>query len=163
MEEGYFRKLKPTGLVKVAKEVKDYFDSLPNVQVEFGILSAVLGKQQCEDKVAWLKEQGLQNFTVNFVPYGTNKAVVTNDTDINILIDDLSKNLIEFCDKPNNYGIKYYNSINGTKGTWEKFGGESLSYKEQNTYVTLQHGHKELSICALHLINFIINQATKNT
>ncbi len=63
---------------------------------------------------------------VIFCPYGTDKSefIAGMSGDVNFLLDDFSKNLIEWCkankkEDPRKFiGIKYMNGINGTKGTW---------------------------------------------
>lgn len=60
-----------------------------------------------------------------YVPYGSNKfeeaSKIVKISDFDVLIDDYTPNLREWKGFP----VKYYNGVNGTKGTWHGFG---LSY-----------------------------------
>lgn len=74
------------------------------------------------EKIQWLNKYGLGNLKRIFVPYGVpklNYVMLNPDTTINYLIDDFTKNLREWESTENNIGIKYYNGINGTHGTWK--------------------------------------------
>lgn len=74
------------------------------------------------EKIHWLNKYGLGNLKHIFVPYGVPKldyVMLNTEATINYLIDDFTKNLREWESVENNIGIKYYNGINGTHGTWK--------------------------------------------
>lgn len=83
------------------------------------------------EKASWLKEYGL-DIPRCFVPYGEKKADYIDQENINILIDDYSKNLHQW-KAEGNIGFKFYNGINGNHGTWHgysvnnKMGAEEIA------------------------------------
>ena len=62
----------------------------------------------------------LSDIPAVFVPYTENKFDYVNKNEFNVLIDDFSPNLFEW-KKNGGVGIKYYNGVNGTKGTWRSY------------------------------------------
>ncbi len=72
------------------------------------------------EKTSWLEENGLGDLTRCFVPYGRRKADYIDRENINVLIDDYSKNLHQWVDE-GNVGFKFYNGINGNHGTWHGY------------------------------------------
>lgn len=82
------------------------------------ILSIAYNKRCRKEKRAWLNNVGLSKIKSVFVPYGRSKTDYVSEKNA-ILIDDFTKNLNEWqqC-SPSYVGVKYYNGINGTKGTW---------------------------------------------
>ena len=72
-----------------------------------------------EDKIQWLKRQGL-DLPVVVVPYGTPKTefIPQEPGIVHVLVDDYSKNLREWR-KAGNVAVKYLNGINGNNGTWK--------------------------------------------
>lgn len=83
------------------------------------VLSSVFkDEHSIREKVAWLHEKlpEISRERMVFVPYGEVKSnyVKAKGT---FLLDDFSKNLHEW----DGIGIKIYNGINGTKGTWHGY------------------------------------------
>lgn len=116
-KEGYFAKRElQSNLLEALCEIKGLY--------QVYILSAVYQDGHSErDKRTWLKEKEVP-FPAIFVPYGECKKDYVESNGINFLLDDYSKNLFEWEDK-NFYSIKFRNSFNGTKGTWQ---GRSISH-----------------------------------
>lgn len=84
------------------------------------ILSAAYDKRVEEEKRIWLDQHGLADCRAVFVPYGENKAEYADQGDLNVLLDDFTKNLKQWeAASPNNTGIKFLNGINGRHGSWE--------------------------------------------
>lgn len=78
------------------------------------------------DKCQWLCNAGLGSINRIFVPYGMNKEdFIRKGPTLNVLIDDFSRNLHKW-EKAGHLGFKFYNGINGTKGTWH---GYSVDYR----------------------------------
>jgi len=77
------------------------------------------------EKASWLEKNELGDLPRCFVPYGERKADYIDQDNINVLIDDYSKNLHEW-KAEGNVGFKFYNGINGNHGTWH---GYSVNYK----------------------------------
>ncbi len=115
-QKGYFAKLTPEFCIVDA--VRAIYD----MGYDVSILSAVYQDgHSVNDKISWLKENGLGGIPGIFVPYGEKKAdyLKKSPGSISVLVDDFSKNLREWVDTGDNFiGIKFMNGINGTKGTW---------------------------------------------
>ena len=77
------------------------------------------------EKNRWLDVQGLSDIPRIFVPYGEDKADYIPRFSGAILIDDYSPNLFAW-EAQGNVGVKFYNGINGTHGTWR---GASLDWR----------------------------------
>lgn len=121
--KGYFRSRKP--IPKVVAAIRYLADKIPN---EVCILSSVFqDDHSASEKQEWLKEYLPEVRQAVFVPYGMKKSGYIEQfldrklTCQDYLIDDFSKNLHEWT----GIGIKLYNDINGTKGTWN---GYSVHY-----------------------------------
>lgn len=116
-EENYFRDLEPQ--MNVVNAVKLLMQH-PDIDVH--ILSSVLdSKFARSEKREWLGEYlpEMEDGNINFVPYGKEKKdYIPNFNSSDVLLDDYSKNLKEWC--PPGVGIKLMNGINGTHGTWDK-------------------------------------------
>ncbi len=114
-EKGYFLTREPD-----EKAIR-YVQGLLDTGKDVCILSHAYQNGYAEpEKQAWLQEYGLGDVPAIFVPYGTPKLEYVRlpvDT-LNILVDDFTKNLREWEAGKNCQGIKYYNGINGTHGTW---------------------------------------------
>ncbi len=92
---------------------------LVNSSYEITVLSSVYPDGTAAlDKERWLRAQGLSNIPRIFVPYGKDKHLYVKKDPSNILIDDYSENLRSW-EKAGYRGIKFYNGINGTHGTWK--------------------------------------------
>ncbi len=94
------------------------------------ILSAILNKYAKKDKsqkIASLPygEEILKGS--RFVQYGESKTQFMQQGDI--LVDDFSPNLREW-EEAGGIGIKVYNGINGTKGTWKGYSIHSTASPE---------------------------------
>ena len=77
------------------------------------------------EKSRWLdKKVGLHGYTRTFVLYGQKKEDYMRCADVNVLLDDYSKNLHSWV-AAGNLGFKFYWShdgmSNGTKGTWHGY------------------------------------------
>lgn len=115
-EVGYFRN-RPAqeNVIEFIKKISA--DERFNV----AILSAVFDDDHSkEEKKQWLIENGLGGVDVIFTPCGACKADYVETSGLNILIDDYSKNLIEWENQGKNFrGIKFDNGINGNTGKWK--------------------------------------------
>ena len=115
-QKGYFAKLTPEFCIVDA--VRAIYD----MGYDVSILSAVYQDgHSVNDKISWLKENGLGGIPGIFVPYGEKKAdyLKKSPGSISVLVDDFSKNLREWVATGDDFvGIKFMNGINGTKGTW---------------------------------------------
>ena len=78
------------------------------------ILSAAYDDRAIIEKKNALKKLRLHNVPAIFVKYGDSKNDYV-DTEGAVLVDDYTKNLKEWKGIP----IKYYNGVNGTKGTYK--------------------------------------------
>ena len=114
---GYSLKLKP--IEPMCRVINRLSKEMPVT-----ILSAVLHEQAKSDKREWLANFVSKKLadTAIFVDCGTSKGSVIETACCkhryeNILVDDFSKNLHEWP----GIGIKVYNGINGTHGTWKGF------------------------------------------
>lgn len=110
---------------EVQMNVRDALVILAKSGIKVSILSAVYNEQAAEEKKNWLDLYALGDVEQIFVPCGANKAdYITRDNDkIAILLDDYTKNLNKWrAESTKEYqyiGIKFFNGINGTKGTWD--------------------------------------------
>lgn len=113
-QRGYFLQREPEEkMIRVVKRISENFD--------VNILSSVYqDDHSIKEKIEWLQKVGLEGIGQIFVPYGDNKADYIQPG-YNFLVDDFTKNLREFERIPGNFGIKFYNGINGTKGSWDGF------------------------------------------
>lgn len=122
-EPGYFRNLKP--LDNVVSGLRMFKERHPEIQLS--VLSCVLSDRPgaTEEKISWLKEHApflMDN--LYFVPCGTNKGLLATGGE-SFLLDDYSKNVIEFDSvSENHHGVKLLNGINGKGIQWK---GVSIS------------------------------------
>lgn len=121
--KGYFRGRDP--IRNVVSAIR-YFAAVNPDKV--CILSSVFqDDHSINEKKEWLEEYLPEISLSIFVPYGQSKAEFVEGifgrsiTHRDFLLDDFSKNLHEWTGT----GIKLYNDINGTKGTWT---GYSVHY-----------------------------------
>lgn len=127
---GYFRNLKPTKFVDPLRK----FAMEHRGQVF--ILSKYLGEcTALQDKDAWLDQYmpEIDKSARLFVPYEAEKVEyvckslgIPSLTENMILFDDYSPNLHAW-KNAGGTGIKCYNGINGTKGTWKGDGAFTAS------------------------------------
>ena len=85
------------------------------------ILTAYPNEHSLYDKDRWFDLYGLKGIPRIYVPYGDRKGNYVKEEGA-ILIDDFTRNLNEWKGIP----VKFYNGINGTKGTYF---GYSISNK----------------------------------
>ncbi len=83
---------------------------------EVCILSAVFHEAAAHEKKQWLNIYlpEIKPENMFFCNYGENKSEFVSATDNDVLIDDFSENLHKW----KGIGIKVYNGINGTNGSW---------------------------------------------
>lgn len=115
-QRGYFlhREPEPSIMVAVLYMFRKGFDVT--------VLSAAFqDDHSVQEKSAWLDMYGLKGIPRIFVPYGQRKGDYVKEEGA-ILVDDFTKNLQEWDGIP----VKFYNGINGTKGTYF---GYSISNK----------------------------------
>ena len=119
-EKGYFERLRPQEAVVEA--VRGIIRECPDIEVH--ILSSVLtdSPYALAEKNAWLDRflpevDGAHRL---FPPCGSDKKayVAGGVTGNDFLLDDYTKNLTAW--EPPGRGMKLYNGINHTKGTWKK-------------------------------------------
>lgn len=79
------------------------------------------------DKLQWLKEQGMSDIPVIFVPYGENKDDYLQG-EHKILIDDHTPNLLNFT----GMGVKLINRDNHKNGVWQ---GKTLRYDDDPYHI----------------------------
>ena len=92
--------------------------------IEVYVLSSYLLPVSKAEKIAWNEKYTHIPFENQiYVPYGESKAdafmSIGGIRETDVLLDDFSPNLREW-DKYG-VGVKLYNGINGTKGTWKGF------------------------------------------
>lgn len=111
-QKGYFAKREPEE--KMVSLVK----TLRKLGVHVCVLSAAYPNgYAAAEKSDWLDKVFDKALDRIFVPYGQNKSdYITSNSD-SILIDDYSENLREW-ENSGSKAVKFYNGINGTKGTW---------------------------------------------
>lgn len=110
-EPGYFRE----------READESALRLIRLLVEHGCPVTILSSAYVEgtarkDKRDWLIANGLGDLPYVFVPYGKPKGDYIEEK--GVLLDDFSHNLHDWEQTPGMVGVKYYNGINGTKGSW---------------------------------------------
>lgn len=94
---------------------------LINAGYEVRFLSKALSQEIAEAKIAFLKDYGID---VPFVavPYDQDKAAYIKNDGLALLIDDFTPGLNDWEKYGDNFiGIKYYNGVNGSKGTWDGY------------------------------------------
>lgn len=121
--KGYFRSRNP--IMTVVSAIRYLATKNPD---NVCILSSVFqDDHSISEKNEWINLYLPEIRKAIFVPYGTSKAAFIEEmlgrelTEQDFLLDDFSKNLHEWTGT----GIKLYNDINGTKGTWK---GYSVHY-----------------------------------
>ncbi|MBP3896001.1 MAG: hypothetical protein J6D07_06005 [Mogibacterium sp.] len=83
------------------------------------ILSAVWqDPHSALDKFAWLSLEKMSNIDIIFVPYGSDKCDYIDTRYKSVLVDDFTKNLTAW-EAQGHIGVKFYNGINGSNGTWK--------------------------------------------
>lgn len=83
------------------------------------ILSAVWqDPHSALDKFTWLRLEQLSKIDIIFVPYGSDKCDYIDTRFKSVLVDDFTKNLTAW-EAHGHIGVKFYNGINGSNGTWK--------------------------------------------
>ena len=128
--KGYFRKRFAQWSV-----VLDICSLLKDENIEGYILSSVfMDDHSIAEKNQWLDKHEIDIDEDHrlFIPYGTSKSEFLRNSvgirDDDFLLDDFSKNLHKW----HGIGIKLYNDINGTKGTWT---GYSVNAKSSSDVI----------------------------
>ena len=112
-KRGYFSKRKPE------PSIVDLIKALKKLEAHVCILSAVYQNGYAAvEKSEWLDAIVGDDVDRIFVPYGEDKSDYISGGKGNILIDDFSENLRAW-EQSVNVGVKFYNGINGTKGSWK--------------------------------------------
>lgn len=117
-QRGYFAAREPEE--KMVSLVK----TLRKLGVNVCILSAVyMNGYAAEEKNEWLNRVFDKSLERIFIPYGECKADYIASGSDSYLIDDYTENLRQWENAGSN-AVKFYNGINGTKGTWK---GKSIN------------------------------------
>ena len=113
---GYFRRLPE--MHNVLEALKYFLKYDPDIEIR-SLSSVFNDDHSIREKTEWLHEKfpELDDDKMFFVPFGVRKRDYVADADHSFLLDDFSKNLHEW----KGVGIKMYNGINGTHGTWHGF------------------------------------------
>lgn len=113
-QEGYFLER------ELEDKIKKLILMLKRTGEKVAILSAVYPTGTAKaDKNYWLDLIGLPDVRRIFVPYGMDKhEFIPCLPEPMILLDDYSRNLHTW-ESAGFRGIKFYNGINGTKGSWK--------------------------------------------
>ena len=119
--EGYFATRKPENVMIEA--VKMMINAGKNINI---LSSAYDNGKAVPEKAGWLDEHlGKEGYGRTFVPYGEDKTSYMPHGKVNVLVDDFSKNLHSWIrtafEGETNVAFKFYNGINGTKGTWTSY------------------------------------------
>ena len=127
-EKGYF-KSRP-----VDEKMIDLINLLIANGYDVKICSSLMpGKYVKTEKNEWLDENmNIQKEKRVFVPVGTPKGeyIKMKNNCINILLDDYTNNLNNW-EENGGVGLKYYNGLNGTNGTWKgAYITKDMSYEE---------------------------------
>ena len=123
---GYFISRQPH------EQVLDFIRALDeDPRFSVTVLSAVFcDAHSVFEKATWLYTNGISDVNCMFVPCETKKCDYVDGSQMNVLIDDYSKNLIEWEAAGENFrGIKFLNEANGINGTWNARGGATLHYQ----------------------------------
>lgn len=135
-QKGYFLNLAPDEkMISLAIRLS-HLPLLYNVR----ILSAVYDNEfALPEKKQWLIDHSLQGFELINTPIGADKADFIPDSDsFSILIDDYSPNLHAWINHKNCIGVKYYNGVNGSNGTWNGPSiNENMGLKTMETQILL--------------------------
>lgn len=114
---GFFASRKPVAnVINAVRRLQD------NPEFEVFILSSYLLDISKEEKITWnaLHTQIPEDHQI-YVPYGEKKGLALQKIGgiqpDDVLLDDFSQNLHEW----EGIGVKLYNGINGTHGTWAGF------------------------------------------
>ena len=111
-KRGYFLERIPE------KSMVRLINALQRLGVPVCILSAAYDENAASEKSIWLDVIFNTDLNRIFVPYGRNKSDYIGGGRGNLLIDDYSENLYAW-EQTGNIGLKFYNGINGTHGSWK--------------------------------------------
>lgn len=120
LEKGYFLQREPQE--NMIEAIRDLAKS-EDVTILSAVYPKEMSKYAASEKETWLSRNGLGSAPHVFVPYGANKrsSIKVSDEETVFLIDDYTKNLIEWESTFRSYGIKFCNGINDTNATWKGF------------------------------------------
>lgn len=129
MEKGFFYSREPD------KAMLDLVTQIMILGLPVSVLSSVYrDDHSIKEKEQWLDKVGLSSLGRRlFSPYGESKGEIIDSLkkhypdSIFVLVDDNSEMLRKW-QEAGGIGVKYYNGLNGTKGTWD---GYSISCKMQ--------------------------------
>ena len=139
--------------------VRDLIRYLIGLGFDVRILTAVyMNGYAEEEKKEWLKVMGLGDVPVVFVPYGESKFKYVNMDDMNILIDDFKKNLIEWT-KNGGYAVKFYNGINNRPRM--TFDEDGVGHLIQDSWVGPSIDHRQSYQCMAAMILGLIEVFSK--
>ena len=140
LQKGYFAEREPE--IKMVQFVK----ALRKLGVHVCILSAAYQNgYAAAEKSDWLDRFFDKTLDRIFVPYGESKSDYIASNQDSILIDDYSENLRQWA-ASGSKAIKFYNGINGTKGTWN---GKSINLAMSigEMIESLTQNEKDRKIC----------------
>ncbi len=111
---------------------------LLNAGYDVRMLTKVLSKDIAEAKRQFMLRYGV-DIPLVAVPYDEDKASYIEQEDaMNILIDDFTPGLRDWEKYGDNFiGIKYFNGINGTKGTWNGYSINSRMTAKKMAYTVM--------------------------
>lgn len=119
-EPGYFSSLEP--IIPMIDTIKRFLSKNYDVYIASAVLK---DNHSAKEKRQWLKKYlpGIDDTHVIFIPCGMSKAdyihqVTGEQREDDILLDDYSNNLHDW----RGIGIKAYNGLNGTNGSWNGLG-----------------------------------------
>lgn len=128
MEKGFFSSRKPDDVMLAL------VTNVMRLEFPVSVLSSVYqDDHSVAEKSQWLDAVGLSNLSRLFSPYGESKGEIIDSLkklypdSIFVLVDDNSEMLRKW-QEAGGVGVKYYNGVNGTKGTWD---GYSISCNMQ--------------------------------
>lgn len=128
---GYFESLEEDRLVVNA--IKKLLDVVNIGDVKLHILSAAFNSTAVEEKKRAVERIGLGSMDQIYLPYGTDKSkYVSHLGGKFILVDDFTKNLIEWGNAGENFiPVKY---LNGGNDTHQTFKGVRVGLCDQKTF-----------------------------
>lgn len=83
------------------------------------------------DKLKWLKNNGMDDIPVIFIPYGKNKDDYLEKSKTKILVDDHTPNLVNF----SGIGIKMINRDNHKTGIWK---GPTIKFDDSSDKIAFE-------------------------
>ena len=118
-EQNYFAELPPHK--NVVETVRQLFKFKDDLQIDVACLSSYLPDSDfaASEKLNWVAKYIGEDVPVILTPCGhPKKDFIETNGNYAILVDDYSKNLIDWQDDSIFQSVKMRNTINGTHGTW---------------------------------------------